>query len=308
MTLRVAVGASSFGARDETPIRMLEQAGIEVKLNPHKRRMNEEETVEHLAEVDGLIAGLEPLNEKVLASAVPRLKVVARVGIGMNNVDREAAERLGVKVSNTPEPPTQAVAELTVTAALALLRGLVGSNQAMHAGQWKKVIGKGLIDTPVLLVGYGRIGRKTGEYLRAFGARLLVCDPALSPGDLEHGERLVTLEEGLAEAEMISLHAAGAETILGPAQFELMREGVYLLNSARGELVDEAALVAALESGRVAGVWFDAFWQEPYEGRLTEFDQALLTPHVCTYSAQCRLNMETEAARNVMRDLGVGPA
>jgi D-3-phosphoglycerate dehydrogenase len=302
MTYRVAIGPSSFAQEDDTPIRLLESAGVEIVPNPYSRRLTEEEIIAHLVGVDGLVAGLEPLNRKVLSSA-PQLKVIARVGIGVTNVDFEAAREFNVKVSNTPDPPAIAVAELTLTALLVLCRKLIPTNSALHAGEWKKMIGLGLLGTKVLLVGYGRIGRRVGHLLRAFGAEVLVADPFVEQVSLKDGERLVKLEEGLGEAQAISLHASGTDTLIGPEQFDRMRDGVILLNSARGELVDEDALVTALESGKVGGAWFDAFWQEPYKGQIVGFEQALLTPHVGTYTQQCRLDMESEAVRNLLRDL-----
>ena len=304
---RVAIGPSSFAAQDETPTRMLEDAGVEIVPNPFGRRLTEEEIIRQLDGVDGLIAGLEPLNRRVLASA-PQLKAIARVGIGMSNVDLEAAEEYGIKVSNTPEGPTEAVAEMTVAALLALCRGLLPANAALHAGTWQKRIGLGLKGTKVLLVGYGRIGRRVGRLLRAFGAEILVTDPFLSEDSLEEGTRLVSLDEGLREAQVVSLHASGAQCLLGAREFAQMRDGVVLLNSARGELVDEDALIEALDNGKVGAAWLDVFWEEPYQGRLTEVDQVLLTPHISTYTRQCRLSMEVAAVKNLLRDLAESPA
>jgi D-3-phosphoglycerate dehydrogenase len=142
-----------------------------------------------------------------------------------------------------------------------------------------------------------------GELLHAFGAEVLVCDPALT-GAADR-VTMVELNEGLALADVISLHASGEECILDCAAFALMKPDVLLLNGARGGLVDESSLLAALDSGKVAGVWFDAFWEEPYTGPLTRYEQAILTPHVGTYTERCRLQMETEAVRNLLRDLGL---
>jgi len=302
-SLVVAIGPSSFAEADASPRALLEQNGITVKENPFGRRLTEEEIIAHLQDVDGLIAGLEPLNRKVLESAQPRLRVVARVGIGMDNVDRDGAAALGVAVSNTPEPPIRAVAEATLAALLALSRKLLTLNADLHQGQWKKAIGTGLYQTPVLLVGYGRIGRRTGELLRAFGARLLVHDPFVDPATLEHGEELVGLHEGLNRAEVVTLHAAGSDCILGKPEFAAIQEGTILLNSARGGLVDEDALLAALDKGKLGGVWFDAFWKEPYEGPLCGRANVILTPHTATYTLQCRREMETAAVENLLRDL-----
>ena len=259
MTYRIAIGPSSFAQQEDAPQRALEAEGCEIAPNPFGRRLTEEEIIAHLDGVDGLIAGLEPLNRRVLASAT-RLKAIARVGIGMTNVDLDAAKELGIKVSNTPDGPVIAVAELTLAALLALCRKLLPANAALHAGQWKKTIGMGLVGARVVLIGYGRIGRRVGRLLKAFGAELVVVDPFVEAASLKDGEELLSLDEALPQADVISLHASGTEVLLDAAQFERMREGVLLLNSARGELVREDALVAALESGKVAGAWFDAFW------------------------------------------------
>ncbi|MCA9441102.1 MAG: hydroxyacid dehydrogenase, partial [Candidatus Omnitrophica bacterium] len=129
MALKIAVGPSSFAQEDSTPLDLLMKAGLEIVPNPFGRRLTEDEIIEHLKGVDGLIAGLEPLNRKVIESA-PQLKAIARVGIGVTNVDFQAAEDCGVKVSNTPDPPAAAVAELTLAALLSLARKLPSSNEA----------------------------------------------------------------------------------------------------------------------------------------------------------------------------------
>ena len=301
--IAVAIGPSSFADEDTTPLNILKEAGISIIQNPHGRRLNEEETMALLQNADALLAGLEPLTRRVLASA-PRLKAIARVGIGMDNVDQLAARELGIKVSNTPDGPTDAVAEMTVAALLTLSRRLVPANAALHSGEWKKTIGDGLKGRRVMLIGFGRIGRRVAELLRGFGSVITACDPALTEAVAkETGVRRVLLNEGLTEADVISLHCGGTTPLLGASEFDRMRPGVVLLNSARGALVDEAALIAALEKGVVSQAWLDVFPQEPYRGPLTQFPQVLLTPHVSTYTRQCRLEMETAAVRNLLKDL-----
>lgn len=303
--MRVAIGPSSFADEDPTPLRLLESAGIEVVPNPYKRRLTEAEIVTQLAGVDGLLAGLEPLNRRVLASTGGRLKALARVGIGMANVDLEAARDLGIKVSNTPDGPTEAVAELTLTALLCLARNLESANRAIHAGEWPKSVGRSLAELTVLVVGFGRIGRRVADLLSSLGAKILVCDPRIAAEGTSSGFRRVDLMEGLATADVVTLHASGEETLLGHREFAGCRKGIVLLNSARGGLVDESALVTALESGQVGKAWFDAFWEEPYRGRLAAYPQVLMTPHAATYTRRCRLSMESEAVANLIRDLGL---
>jgi D-3-phosphoglycerate dehydrogenase / 2-oxoglutarate reductase len=300
--MRVAIGSSSFGAADPLPLSMLADAGVEYVLNPYGRRLSEYEVIAHLRGVDGLIAGLEPLTRTVFDDC-PQLKAIARVGIGMDNVDLAAAMARGIIVSNTPDGPTEAVAEMTLAALLAIGRKLISSNEAMHNSQWEKSIGFGLNGITVAIVGYGRIGRRFADHLRYFGANILVVDPFLSPDLLPHGETQVDLPEALAKADVLSLHVSGSEELLNENAFHSMKPGMVLLNSSRGAVINEKALVAALDQGIVSDAWLDVFWEEPYQGPLTGYEQVLLTPHTSTYTRQCRLAMETEAVSNILRDL-----
>jgi D-3-phosphoglycerate dehydrogenase len=302
--LRVGITPSSFAASNQKPKLALEAAGVEVIDNPYGRRLTEAEAFDYLADKDGLIAGLEPLTRKVLKNA-KSLKAIARVGIGIENIDLDAARHFGIKVSNTPDGPTHAVAEMTLATALVLSRKLLETDRKMHQGHWAKNIGRGLKGQKVLFIGYGRIGRVTANLMRNFGVEILVYDPFITKKDLKNNEKQVTLEEGLPQADIITLHANSRDVVLGQKQFDKVKKGVILLNSARGELIDEKALIQALESGKVASGWFDAFWEEPYQGGLLKFENILLTPHMGTYTEQCRLAMEMDAVNNLLRDLVV---
>ena len=304
MSLIVAIGPSSFGVNDQKPINRLHEFGIQIKGNPYHRKLSEVEIIDHLKDVDGLIAGLEPLNRNVLSTAF-KLKAIARVGVGMDNIDYEAACEFGIKVSNTPEAPSKAVAEMTLTSMLMLCRKSYFANEALHKKEWKKVIGQSLFGATVLLIGFGRIGRELKQLLDPFKVKLLVNDPFLNKQNEFNNIPFVSLEEGLAEADIISLHASGSSVIIGQSEFNQMKNGVLLLNSARGALVDEMALFDAIHSKKVAGAWFDVFWTEPYSGKLTDYEQILLTPHIGTYTTQCRLHMEMTAVENLLCDLNI---
>ena len=304
MKLCVAIATSSFASVEKTPEELLVSSGVDIKPNPYGRKMDEREIKEHLRGVDGLIAGLEPLNRGVLESSTS-LKAIARVGIGMDNVDIKAAEELGILVSNTPDGPTDAVAELCLASLLAIGRNLLDFNDDLHRKTWKKRIGFGLRGLSVLLVGYGRIGRKFGELLRHLGSEIMVFDPYAPPPERDGITVSRSLAEGLASCDVVSIHASGTNTILGKEQFQALKPGAVVLNSARGALIDEDALVQALEKGIVSNAWLDVFENEPYLGKLTEYPQVLLTPHVSTYTRQCRRQMEEDAVNNLLRDLGV---
>lgn len=296
--MKVVVGASSFADSSNKPLKMLEEKGVEVVKNPFGRRLTQEEIIAHLQGADGLLAGLEILNESVFEKC-PNLKAIARIGIGVENVDFEAAEKYGIKVSNTPEGPTQAVAEMTVTALLMLLHQVVPMNEDVHNGVWNKKIGQSIQDTKVLIIGYGHIGKVTAQLLKTLGAEVMIYDKYLER------ESTCTLEEGLRSADAVSLHVSGKEEVLGKAELSILRHGAFVLNSARGTVVNEDALYEGLQSGHVGGFWGDALWKEPYDGKIGECKNAILTPHICTYTKTCRESMESQAVENLLRDLNL---
>ncbi|WP_417478123.1 NAD(P)-dependent oxidoreductase [Maricaulis sp.] len=296
---KILLGPSSFGAASPAPVALLQAAGYEVVDNPFKRRLTREELLGLLPGIKGLIAGLEPLDRDVLEKS--ELKALARVGSGMSNVDMPAAQDLGIHVSSTPDGPTLAVAELTVGCLMNLLRQTSAMDRAMRAGDWDKRMGRQLRDLTIAIVGYGRIGRKTGELFSALGAKIQIVDPFVDAASVS--APVVSLEQALEGADAIALHASGETCIIDAAAFERMKPGMFLLNAARGELIDYDALFPALGDGRVAGIWADAHPQEPYKGKLLEFDQALLTPHIGSYALEGRIQMELDAAQNLLNDL-----
>lgn len=293
--MKVAIGPSSFGAADPKPMEMLQEKGLDVIDNPFKRKLSEKEIIEHLQGCTGLIAGLEPLNDRVL-DACPNLKVIARVGIGMDNVDQEACAKRGIKVSNTPDGPTNAVAEFVLAALLTIGRNIVSGNEALHRKEWKKQIGFSLSGLNVLVVGMGRIGARTAEVLSGLGCVCKGYDPFVSSD-------FASLEAGLKWAEVVTLHASGSDEIVGADEVAAMNDGVVILNSARGGLINEEALYNGLKDGKIHAAWMDVFPYEPYDGKLTELPNCIMTPHTSTYTRQCRLGMETEAVENLLRDL-----
>lgn len=302
---RVLIGPSSFGEENRAPRERLLQAGFQIIENPFRRKLTKEEAMALLGkEVAGLVAGLETLDREVLSRS--GLKVVSRCGAGMANVDLEAARDLGIRVCNTPFGPTQAVAEMTVGCLLSLIRQIPQMDRALHEGKWDKRVGRQLKGMTVLIVGLGRIGSAVAKLLAPFEVTLIASDTGLDAG--EAPLPLVPLDEGLAVADVVALHASGQDRLLGSREFGLMKPGAFVLNAARGELVDEEALRAALDSGRVAGAWLDTFGREPYDGPLTGYGQVILTPHVGSYTAEGRLQMELDAVENLIRAFREVPA
>lgn len=297
----VLLSVSSFGAAGDGPLRLLEAAGVNVVPNPHGRKLTEDEVAELIAGVDGVIAGTEPLNATVLERA-GRLRVISRVGVGLENVDLNAALRMGIVVRNTPEALTDAVAELTLGGILSVIRQIGRMDRDMHAGAWERQMGGLLRGKTVGIVGLGRIGRRLAELLHPFEVRLLAADRAPEPAVADQlGVRYVELDELLRESDVVTLHLPGLEdSLIGADEIALMRPGAILVNASRGGLVDEAALHAALADGRLAGAYLDTFASEPYDGPLRDLPTVLLTPHAGSYAAEARERMETEAAQNLL--------
>lgn len=288
--MKIAVGASSFGA-----VNIFAEKGIEVSLNPFGRKLTKEETIEHINDCDGLLAGLEPLNEETLKAA-QKLKAIARIGIGMDNVDTEYCQKRGIAVSNTPDAPTEAVAEMCLASLLAISRRVIDADRDMRNGIWKKRLGFSLRGKTVLFIGYGRIARKFRGLLTPFECDFLIYDPAFT--DLS----IKDLSEGLKKADIITLHANTAHELINEGNFSYIN-GAVILNSARGTLINEDLLYDGLKSGMVSHYWGDVFKTEPYNGKLRECENAVLTPHISTYTDKCREEMETQAVENILRDL-----
>jgi D-3-phosphoglycerate dehydrogenase len=233
-----------------------------------------------------------------------RLKVISRVGIGLDNVDLIEARARGIAVTYTPDAPSPAVAELTIGLMLSLLRGIHTANPGAHAGKWQRIMGRRLAQVTVGIIGAGRIGGRVVNLLRSFGARILAHD--IAPDRSMEGVEWVGLPELLAQADVISIHVpltARTLGLIGETELAAMKSDAVLINTARGGIVDEAALAGALRARRLGGAAIDVFRVEPYAGELCGLDNCLLTSHMGSMSEDCRYQMEREAVTNAIRFL-----
>ena len=294
---------SSFAREFAAPREMLEGRGLQLFLNPSGRKLQPPELLELLERHRpvGLLAGTEPITREVLTEARTYLRVISRVGAGWDNVDHQAAAELGIAVFRTTGVLTQAVAELTIGMMLAALRNILPHDRGLKEGAWHKRMG-GLLQSKVVgIIGFGAIGRRVGELVRAFGSEVIYSDPQPQSVPWAHE---VSLAELLQRAEIISLHVSGRQTILGASELQALgNRGVILLNTARGELVDEVSLCACLQDGRVGCACLDVFCQEPYQGPLCSLDNVILTPHVGSYALEARKLMEETAVSNLLAGL-----
>jgi D-3-phosphoglycerate dehydrogenase len=301
MSRIVAWSTSSFGKESAQPLELLKQAGFEVRANPHGRTLTAEEARAHLDGVIGLVAGTEKLSGELLRT-LPQLKCISRVGVGMDSVDIGAAKELGIAVINTPEAHVDAVAELTLAGLLSLLRKVPQSDASIRAGAFEKPMGRLLRGKAVGFVGFGRVARALARLLAPFDCKLAAYD--VTRGD---GPSYVELDELVAQSDIVSLHlpySKAAHNIIGAPQLQRMKKDAILVNTARGGLVDEAALVSHLEANPKAGAYLDCFEKEPYQGPLAKLPNVVLTSHIGSYAREARVRMETEAVENLLRALG----
>lgn len=297
---RALITTVPFGEVDPASLVLLDEAGIEYVINPIGRRLTEAELVSLVPGFDVLIAGTGPITERVMEAA-PQLRLISRVGVGLDNVDLLAARARGIAVAYTPEGPADAVAELTIGLALSLLRGVHLANAAIRQGVWTRIQGRRLAQVTVGVVGVGRIGRRVIRLLSAFGARVLAND--LVSMTLDEPVRWVDKRTLYREADLVTVHVPLTRltrNLVGAEELAMMQPGALLINTCRGGVVDEAALASALRDGRMAGAAVDTFTHEPYHGELVNVDTCLITAHMGSMSADCRLRMEYGAARNAV--------
>jgi len=271
--------------------------------------------LEAVAGIDALIVrGRSRVTADVLAAGQPRLHIVGRAGVGLDNIDLQAAARFGVVVVHAPLAATISVAEHTLALMLALARRIPAADSALRRGEWSKgeVEGAELFDKTLGLVGYGRIGRALGQRAGALGMHLLAFDPLLTPQAIrEAGATPATLPELLKESDYISLHLPLDPTtrgLIGTAELARVKPGARLVNTSRGGIVDESALLHALETGRLAGAALDVFESEPPGlTPLITHPAIIVTPHLAAQPVEAQSRASADIAAEVLAALRGDP-
>lgn len=297
---KIAITTTSFGKYDNEPLNLLRKNGFETVLNPYGRKLKKEEVFELCRDAVGVIAGTETLDADTLEK-LANVKVISRCGTGLDNVDLDVTRKLGIKVFNTPDAPTIAVAELTIGLILNLLRKINRMDFALRQDRWEKLMGNLLYGKNVGIIGFGRIGKKVAELLKPFGCRIKYYDPEVVTADSDI--KKVELNELLEGSDIISIHVSTKEQIIGESEIKQIKKGAWLVNVSRGGVVDENALYHALKEGYLAGAAIDVFVQEPYMGPLKELGNVILTPHVGSYAKEARIKMEMYAVENLLKGL-----
>jgi len=304
--MKVLISSRSFGKIDSGAVELLKNKGLEPILNPHGRKLNEQEILDLSDNVVGIIAGTEKITEKIISSN-NQLKVISRYGIGLDNVDLKAAAQKNVMVYNTPETPTVAVAEFTLSLILNLLKKINNADKNLRRNEWKPETGNLLSGKTIGIIGLGRIGKKLVQFLAPFNVKILAYE--VKPDNefvTQNKTELVPLEALFSKSDIITLHVPLTEqtkNLIGKKELESMKENTLLINAARGGLIDEKALFEALKNKTIAGAAIDVFKNEPNTGELKNLDNVILTPHIGAYTIETRKQMEIETVENLINGL-----
>lgn len=309
MAWKVLITARAYWESGTAARRLLLEAGCEEAPGPHYGPLAPDKLTEALQGCDAVIASSDVYNAPLFA-ACPQLKLVSRCGVGTDSVDMAAATAAGVVVTNTPGAMTDAVADYAFALLLGIARRLVESDALMRSGQWKECAGVLVCGKTLGLVGLGQIGRGVARRASGFGMRVLAYDPPLQAAglagspDLQHVE-LTDLNTLLSESDFVSVHApAGPDThrMFNAERFARMKRSAYFINTSRGGLVDEDALIQALEKGQIAGAAIDVYRQEPLpaDSPIRRAPHTLLSGHNAFNAVEAAAAMCLAAAENVV--------
>lgn len=302
----IFIATSTFAVYSNIPLTMLDGESRTIIINPLSCKLSSNELIKYASDSTGIVAGTELYSRDVL-SQLPNLKVISRLGVGMDNIDLEVVKHRGIKVYKTQTTPAPAVAELVLGLMLDLARKISYQNNMLKSGKWKKEMGNLLQGKTLGIVGLGTIGKTLVKLVKGFNFNILAFD--LYQDELfakNYGVNYCNLDTLLSKSDIVSIHlnlTDETNQLMDSTKICKMKPGSILINASRGEMIDEEALYKALKEKGVLGAGLDVFNNEPYSGPLTEFDNVILTPHIGSYAKELRIQMEIEAAENLIKGL-----
>ncbi|MBT9134479.1 MAG: Hydroxypyruvate reductase [Firmicutes bacterium] len=312
--MRVLITPRSFKNYRELVLPFLRSRGWEVVENTSGRTLNEDDLIAACqADIDGIIVGLDPLTDRVLREC-RNLKAVSKYGVGLDNIDLATARELGIEVRAAVGSNNVSVAELAIALMFETARRVSAQSARVKAGKWERVLGMELTGKRLGLVGGGQIGQEVAVRARGLKMDVSIYDPYFTATQFleAHGiQRVDSLQTLLSEADVVSIHApltSETKHIISTATLELMKPSAILINTARGELIDEHALHAALSARRIAFAASDVFSSEPPppDAPLLGLDNFLLTPHTGAYTAEANERMAMLSTQNLIAMLTIG--
>jgi D-3-phosphoglycerate dehydrogenase len=290
---------------------IFDEHGIELVIPVVHERLEEVDLLPIIGDIDGVIAGDDRFTAKVIENA-PKLKVLSKWGTGIDSFDKEACQKAGVAITNTPNAFSEPVADSVLGYILSFARRLPWMDTQMKAGIWDKIPGRALRECTLGVIGVGNVGKAVIKRAPGFGMRIIGTDPIMPPEDFlkQYNVTMLSLEELLREADYVSTNCdlnLTSKHIMNEAAFQCMKNDAVLINTARGPLIDEKALVAALQAVQIAGVALDVFEDEPLPetSPLRSMDNVMLAPHNSNSSPEAWEHVHHNTIRNLLRELGI---
>ncbi len=302
--MRVLITPRSFAKTDPTPQIMLEEEGLETLRHPGEKPLEEDELTQLLAGVDGVIIGVDRLSGGAIRAA-DSLRAISKYGVGFDNIDIGAATERGIPVTVTSGANAASVADLTVGLMLAVARRIPFADRLVRDGSWSRVVGREIWGKTLGLVGLGTIGRQVARRASGFDMKMLAFDQHRDAAfAAQYAIEYAELDDLLARSDFVSVHLPLTDStrdLIGEAAFTKMKRDAFLVNTARGGIVDERALVQALKAEKIAGAALDVYAEEPpTDEELRQLPNVVLTPHMGAHTEEAISNMGRQAARNLL--------
>ena len=303
---KVLIAPTTFSLYNDQPMDLLKKNGFDIIKNEWGQKLSASQLVDLCRDCNAVIAGTEIYN-KVVLNQLSDLKVISRLGVGMDNIDLDTAKQMGIMVYKTQTTPALAVAELVLGLMLDLARKISHQNKTLKSGTWKKEMGNLLHGKTLGIIGLGVIGKTLVKLVKGFSFNIMAFDLFHDEQfAVKYGVKYCDLDILLSDSDIISIHlnlSDETNQLMNEERINKMKSDSILLNTSRGEIIDEEALYKALKEKRILGAGLDVFNDEPYSGALTELENVILTPHIGSYAKELRIQMEIEAVENLIRGL-----
>lgn len=304
--MKIKVTTSSFGGSSIEPINILNENFSDIEFNKLNRKLNSDELINFAYNADGIIAGTEIYNKRILNN-LQNLKVISRLGVGVDNIDLKETKLRNIKIYKSQTSPAPAVAELTLSLMLNVARKVSNHSQSIKTGIWKKEMGILLRNKTLGIIGLGNIGKNIVKLVAGFKFNIIAFDEF---EDKEFSEnyniKYCSLNELISSSDIITVHLSLNEKtngLISKNYLNRTKKGVIIINTSRGEIIDENALCDLLISNHIYGAGLDVFSEEPYHGPFNELDNVVLTPHIAAYAKEIRIQMELESVNNLLKGL-----
>lgn len=304
---KILITPRSFPQSGEEAYKLFRELGYEIIENKSGKTYTEEQMIEQCTDIDGIIVGIDPISEKVLRSA-KKLKTISKYGAGLDNVNLEVAEELGIKVDRAAGTNATSVAELAIGLFFSLARSIPTVSTSTKNGGWGRIRGTELTGKTAGIIGLGNIGKEVARMAYGIGLKIIGYDPYINSNDeciSKYSIELMNMDDVIKKSDFITLHLPLTEEtryMINKSSLEMMKSTAFLVNTSRGELVDEDALYDALTTGQISGAAEDVFSKEPpEEHKLLGLDNFILTSHIGAYTKEANEKMALKSAMNLIK-------